>query len=185
MVAKLAHANPLTVLRTIIHQVCVSFRFSFSFAIKACNLCFRGTHYCCRRLRPIGIWLLQLWMHSNIWHRYGLPSISRYFVVCTQHAPNDPKFRFWSWLQFWSRYGKIILIRNRVPYRLENAVWPTQKPFRCSRFVTFRPHFGSIVCAFMWCHEYYCLLLVPLAHLKSKIEKVWDNEQCDSEIQLV
>jgi len=40
--------------------------------------------------------------------------------------------------------GKSFKYENRVPYRGENAVWPTQKPFQCGRFVADRPHFESL-----------------------------------------
>ena len=39
---------------------------------------------------------------------------------------------------------KSLKCGSRVPYRAENAVRLTQKPFRCGRFVADRPHFESL-----------------------------------------
>jgi len=39
---------------------------------------------------------------------------------------------------------KLLKCGNRVPYRIENAVRLTQKPFQCGRFVADRPHFESL-----------------------------------------
>ena len=39
---------------------------------------------------------------------------------------------------------KSLKCGNRVPYRGENAVRPTPKPFQCSRFIADRPHFKSL-----------------------------------------
>jgi len=40
---------------------------------------------------------------------------------------------------------KSLKCGNRVPYRAENAVRPTQKSFQCGRFIADRPHFESLV----------------------------------------
>ena len=40
---------------------------------------------------------------------------------------------------------KSLKCGSRVPYRAENAVRPTQKPFRYGRFVADRPHFESLL----------------------------------------
>ena len=40
---------------------------------------------------------------------------------------------------------KLLKCENRVPYRGENAVRPTLKPFQCGRFVAVRRHFKSLV----------------------------------------
>jgi len=44
---------------------------------------------------------------------------------------------------------KSLKCGSRVPYRAENAVRPTQKPFRCGCFVADRPHFESLVMSYL------------------------------------
>jgi len=58
---------------------------------------------------------------------------------------SDLKYGFGRDCGFGRDREKSLKYGNRVPYRGENAVRSTPKPFQCGRFVADRPHFKSLL----------------------------------------